>query len=352
MSSFILKTHKSANPSNNLAKLKKECPMPVLLRHLGLGAYAKESCRSPFRTDKNASWGIYEGKEGWRYKDHGTGESGDEIGILANHLNIDERENFSLLLAVYEEINRCCDHELGKETPQSAAKKTNQERPRLEGFSKGTPAQLLSLSDLRIISVDALNTASEAGTLVFGIWHQQEVYCVTDKSGRIHELRRLDGNKFPAVGDLPERKSHAIKHSDKSWPVGLLEAVKKPNIILTEGGPDFLAAYDLIQAEGKQEAWAPISLLSANVLIADDALPQFKDKNVLIIPHADDSHAGMKAATRWMEQLSKAGAKVTIFDTSAAKKATENVVSDLNELVAYRTVQQGEEEEWLKSILS
>lgn len=65
-----------------IEELKKALPLPELLRAMGLGAYAKRSCCSPLRKDRNPSWGIYEDAKGWHWKDHGTGEGGDELDFL------------------------------------------------------------------------------------------------------------------------------------------------------------------------------------------------------------------------------------------------------------------------------
>lgn len=307
--------------------------MPVLMEHIGLGAWAKPSCRSPFRTDKSASWGIFQGDEGWHFKDHGTDESGDEISLLALHLNIDERENYSLLLNIYAAINRYCDPTQVQVKP---IPKDTEERPDKAGLIRGSEEQIQRLNKLRGISVMGLNQASAASTLLFGTWHNHEVFGVSDQANRIREIRRLDGQLFPAAGVLDERKSHAIKHSDKSWPVGVIEASEKSNIILTEGLPDFLAAYDLIHQEGQTAAWAPVGMLSANPAISEEALPHFKGKTVLIFPHADESGVGTQAAIRWQAQLLSIALKVVIFDTSAVKKLTEGAVTDLNEFVVYR----------------
>ena len=56
-----------------LVELKQTCPMPELMDRIGLGEYAKPSCKSPFREDANPSFGIYQAS---------SGETGNEL-----HLN-------------------------------------------------------------------------------------------------------------------------------------------------------------------------------------------------------------------------------------------------------------------------
>src|SRR5215471_3230489 len=86
---------------NDVTTLKRLCPMPILLERLGLGEYAKSSCHSPFRSDRNPSWGIFERDGKWFFKDHATGEAGDEIALLARCKNLDETRDFLQLLRLY-----------------------------------------------------------------------------------------------------------------------------------------------------------------------------------------------------------------------------------------------------------
>ena len=49
-----------------------------------------------------------------------------------------------------------------------------------------------------------------------------------------------------------ERKSHC-RGSGKDWPVGVEESLPYPKIAFVEGAPDFLAVFQFIFAEGKEE---------------------------------------------------------------------------------------------------
>jgi hypothetical protein len=129
---------------------------------------------------------------------------------------------------------------------------------------------------------------------------------VADSSGNLVEVRRLDGQLFEAWEGLSERKSHTIKGSKKSWPVGILEAKDYPMIVMTEGVPDFLAAFQVIMTENAIDRVAPVSMLSASTSICDEALPFFIEKHVRIIPHLDEP--GFNAGEKWAEQLKAAGA--------------------------------------------
>jgi len=157
-----------------------------------------------------------------------------------------------------------------------------------------------------------------------------EAFGLTDKSGEILELRRLDGELFPSGGTLSQRKSHAVKGSNKKWPVGIQEAESYNNLILVEGVPDFLGAFQIIQVEGKAGLFAPVGMLSAGSSIDSQALPLFEGKHVRIVPHVDQ--AGLKAAKSWAESLKLAKAKKVDFIDLSSFNVTGSTCPPLKDL--------------------
>lgn len=200
--------------------------------------------------------------------------------------------------------------------------------PDQTGFSHGTADQHLQLARMMGVSVEAVNWAVERGVLVFGEWHGLQCYGAFDASGRLLELRRLNGLHFPAFGELQERKSHTLKHSLKNWPVGLPEAGQAACVLLVEGLPDFIAAHELILAGQLVQQWAPVAMLSVGYPISPDALPCFNGKGVLICPHNDPGHQGDGAATAWLQQLQTANcAQISLL---APCKLAEVSVGSIN----------------------
>lgn len=216
--------------------------------------------------------------------------------------------------------------------------------PSKDGFRAPTPEELQSILFHRELgSLPGLTWAAQRGVLVVGQWRDWPCYGVTDASGRVLELRRVDNEPFPEMGPLPGRKSHSIKGSEKAWPVGLTEAVDYPTIALVEGIPDFLVAHDVvIWEQGTREhpqdvRCAPVAMLSASPAIHADALPFFKGKHVRIFAHAEA--AGLAGAEKWKRQLLGAGVSDCIlFDFSAYHEpATGTIPNDLDEFVGQRT---------------
>ena len=346
-----------SNHQPSLHQLKQVCPLPVLMEHLGLGTRAKPSSKSPVRTDNNASWGIFESDNGWRFKDHGTGDTGAEIAFLASHLRLDPHENFLLLLGVYwataqKEISgRSPDVQSPSSKPRNSAEEP-MFLPDRTDFGPGTCEQHQQLARLMGVSVEAVDWAVERGVVVFGDWHGLQCYGVCDQSGRMFEIRRLNGLNFPAVGELQSRRSHTVKHSQENWPVGLLEAKRAVNVLLVEGLPDFIAAHEVIVANQVQHLWAPVAMPSAGVAISPDALTGFTGKQVLICFHNDAEHQGGQAALNWRGQLQAANcAQISLLDARTLAELAEGGTKDLNNHSRPTPVRELGWRQWLRNQL-
>jgi|GEM_PF-482552 len=227
--------------------------------------------------------------------------------------------------------------------------------PARDGFHAPTLADLREIMFYREYGLPGLAWAAHRGVLVVGQWREWKCYGVTDASGRVLEVRRVDGEMFPEMGPLRERKAHSIKGSEKAWPVGLPEAADYPAIALVEGLPDFLVAHDVaLWEQGHRAAFdgmvgvdlcagaaampvncAPVAMLSASPAIAADALPFFKGKRVVIFAHAEA--AGLSGAEKWRRQLVESGvAACNLFDFTAWTSNTGGYPDDLDDFMAKR----------------
>ena len=313
--------------------LRVRCPLPALMKRMGYDSQVKKCCKSPFRSDKTPSWGVFKRDGRWLWKDHGTGEGGDEIEFIKAAKKLRDKDSFREALAIWESLangDPVSPEEMALPEPEPRCK------PDASAFGPGTADQLVRLARLRDISQEGLLLARSQGFLIFGTFIHFEVYGVTDASGQVVEVRRLDGASFPAHGDLPERKSHALKGSLKSWPVGISNVGDRSAILLLEGLPDFLAAFEVVHREGALDRVAPVAMLSAGPLISIDALPAFKGRHVRIIPHADAS--GTAATKRWTKQLREVGCSVDVVALAGGVGNSTKPVKDLNDyLPVYRT---------------
>jgi hypothetical protein len=159
-------------------------------------------------------------------------------------------------------------------------------------------------------------------TLRFCHFCNVECWMLGDRSNRCVEARRIDKGKFPSSINLQERKAHTFSgFSDKSWPVGVLppgfeeEWLKKNvlHIVLVEGGPDYLAACQIIAESPKTDFdnVLPVAILGASNDIANDALTHFRERQTTIVAHGDNE--GCDAAERWKGQIISAGGAAQVF---------------------------------------
>ena len=200
-----------------------------------------------------------------------------------------------------------------------------------------TDAEMDALARLRRIPVIAgLKLATAAGQLwyadVFDDGTTHPAWLITDSGRRAAQARRLDGQLWTHI----KSKSKTIKDCDARWPVGVAD-VRTPEIMLTEGGPDFLAAWHFLWAQGRTGRTSPVTMLGASNPIHAEALPLFRDKRVWIFPHIDENQAGEKAAHRWSAQLRTVNADPVAYDFR------RHGVKDLNDLIG--VVQAFEEAE-------
>jgi len=243
--------------------------------------------------------------------------------------------------------------------PVEAEKKTttatlavgHPDRPQLLGIRPFGSKDVETLAALRRIPRGAIQWAAFRNFLFTVTFHGQECYGVKDSSGRLMEIRRLDGKPFPAIPEkkLWERKSHAIRGSNKRWLLGAMEAREFSSLVLVEGIPDFIYAQHLVLREKKRLKVGVVAMLSAMPAIDTSALIYLHGKTIRIIPHLDK--AGLKGADRWKKQLLEAGAKaVDMFDLSGLRRPDGRPVKDLCDLTGF-TTEQLNAEPTLNSIL-
>jgi hypothetical protein len=281
----------------------------ILSRLQGVtGSGRSYQARCPAHEDQNPSLSLGQGDDG-RILLHCFAGCPPEAVVAA--LGLRESDLFS------DSKTRAKTVKKGAVTPQ-----VERPLPDRSGFKPGAMGQLRRLAAMRPFDLAGLCWAQSRGVLVFGSWYGVDCFGVTDQSGRVLELRRLDGRPFPAVGRLREHKSHSVGARDY------------PCIALVEGLPDFLEAHAVAlfgQAShycNQDVCCVPVAMLSASPAIAEDALLHFAGKVVRIYAHAE--RAGLLGADKWQQQLQAAGAKhVDVFDFSPYRKRDGQPVNDL-----------------------
>lgn len=277
---------------STLDQILERWPLRSMLARLNISVPERGKFRSPFRPDNSPSCEIW--KE--TIRDRSSGESYDSIKCFAEAKGLTNAEAIKALAA-----------ELPGREPKPAPIQSKSLTLPAVGYSQ---EQARAVASLRGLGRHGPEMAGAIlGTLVFGKVGGFDCWILTDDAKHIAEARRMDGKPFPAIGTLGERKSHTLKGSCKSWPLGITPPkVSVPPglpVVLVEGGPDYLAACEL--AFYAKREFLPVSMMGAGQNIHADALPLFKGREVTILAHPDDT--GLTAAKKWAGQLMQAGAK-------------------------------------------
>jgi hypothetical protein len=117
-------------------------------------------------------------------------------------------------------------------------------------LSKPSSEDLDAISNLRAISVKALQISVDRGFPYMARLKDERAFSITDKSRRNYLARRLDGKLW----EHTRSKAYTLPGSQAGWPIGIQEAEPFPAVALCEGGPDFLAAFGHALASNAEKA--------------------------------------------------------------------------------------------------
>ena len=303
---------------NSIHEAKKNLTVTQTWKLLGLPGRAVpgSALRSPFREDRHPSFGIFKNDQRW--KDYGTGESGDQIDLIQKLFSCEKREA----------VRRFLDYTgAPMSLPPRKWVETKKEQPKWS-FRLGTLDEIGQVATLRGLSVEAVQAAQDYGLLRFGIHRNEPAWIVTDKTGVNAQARRLDGGNWECQSGGV--KAITLAGSQASWPLGTEEAKEFRTVALVEGGPDLLAAFQAKEAESRSDV-AVVAMLGAANKIPHSALLALQNKRVRVFAHADE--AGQKAGARWASQLKAVGSLVDKLVFPPLRTTNETPIKDLNDLL-------------------
>jgi len=162
--------------------------------------------------------------------------------------------------------------------------------------------------------------------LGFGSLKGYAAWVVYDSSGQNIQARRLSGHLW-----WGKSKSHTMRHSKASLPVGLPESYLAKVVHITEGAPDLIAAHAIIAGMATPEDHGAIGLLGASMHPSKAVFSPLEGKDVVIWAHSD-SH-GTKAAEAWTKTLFGVARSVVVLKAEDILPGHK----DLNDLVASQT---------------
>ena len=261
--------------------------------------------------------------------DRASGESGDALALWMIHYGQDFP---TALRSAGEWLGIAIDprQKRHQSNPQPISPPVKPPLTLPADWTSGTKDDWAELASLRRVSDYAVWSAANHGALLFGTCCGKRSWILTDRRRLIAEARRLDGKVFAAGGGLAERKSHTIKGSTKSWPIGLdLDGLAVENfraVMIVEGGPDYLAALHFV-LDGKGDC-LPIAMLGGGAAMHPDAVAILKGKRIRFYPHRDD--AGAEAVERWIDQIDSERTNCDYWEFEG-KKADGALIKDLND---------------------
>jgi CHC2 zinc finger len=317
-----------ANLRQRIVEAKHRLRIEQLWVHLGLPGEPSQQCKSPFRDDKSPSFSIY--ADGLRWKDFSTGESGDAPDFLAKAKGIDNRQAVAMFLdlAGHQSIAP-----VRFEIPPKKEVVRPERKPDLTRVREASPDEFRQIANSRQLSVEAIEHAHNIGTLrVCPEFRGKPSWVLFDASGRCAECRRIDRQRYTIDG-IPA-KAAALRHSDKTWPVGihLPYGHSGSEIAIAEGGPDYLAFIHFALRFGLKNI-QPVAMLGRGLTISAEALPHFRNRRVRIYPHNDSDGLGYSQAVRLTRQLGENGCGVHIRTLVGLVKTDGKPPKDLNECV-------------------
>lgn len=269
-----------------LEELLARVPIEDIWQALGLPGEPKRSMKSPFRDEKQASFSVF----GGRWKDHGTGEQGDVLDLIAKALNIDLQGASRWLLERFggqpmqpiDRKEKAVSRPVGK--------------PVIPALQFGDYRDVETLQKARRLPMNvSICCLRKRGLLGFLTYENQRCWVWSDSSKRSCQIRTIDGTPLSGA------KSKNVLGSDAAWPVGISDVGDRPIVLLCEGPADCLAVSLAAWAQNRWDEVAPVAMLGASQSTSNDALPLFTGKQVRIFQ--DNDGPGREAARRWAKQL-------------------------------------------------
>ena len=261
-----------------------------------------DSCRPcPFHDDVTPSFSVYRASNDgrWRWKCHAGCGQGDLLDLVVKAENVSKGEALTILR------QNCLSKGLHNGiflTSGAGREPVCPPMPDLD-LTIGTDAEFAALAELRGFTERSLRLASERGLLRFANYMGERCWVITDSTGVAMSCRPLaarewkNGNPGKAM-NVPKTNNNQLLGAD--------HASKHYLVFLTEGGPDLLAAHELVHAYTEVnlhslDAFGAVGFLSTSSTPATSALWKMEDVRIIVFAHSDP--AGLEAAEGWAGQF-------------------------------------------------
>ena len=279
-------------------------------------AKIRKGYRSPLRVDRKPSFSFHNGKSGCvRWKDFGTGESGDLIDLVAKGREITRTEAAKLIaqelnLGLWNEPRPRTNREYSNFKPRT---KTNQDLESIQ-TQAGLAGDYEWLWSEPMLEVGTLFRRSPNG-------HQypHEVWGLIDTQARVGRVRGLD--------EPFSRQTKSLSLSGCKNGLCGISHMHGKSVVVAEGEKDYLA----IAATGIYGS----GVFATSASLLPTHFQALKDKDVVVFAQADEP--GVTGVQRWVTHLPES---TRIFIPDTAGKDWADVLNLLTPAEARETLQQ------------
>lgn len=282
--------------------------------------------KCPRHEDKRASLSVFVSKDGsgLRWKCHAGCGAGDAVDLYATVKGCGRKAAYRILTQTSGEIVDDLTAHIVRRSKEALS--DDSLRPAFMCSHVDVDERISRLSELRKIPLEGVKLAYRRGLLGFGSHEGYAAWVVLDSSGLNIQARRLSGHLW-----WGKSKSHTMRHSKASHPVGLSECELAKVVHLTEGAPDLVAAHAVIASLANPEDHAAVGLLGASMHPSKAKFGPLKGKDVVIWAHSDGP--GAKASAAWTKTL------FGIVRSLVVLSAVDILLGhkDLNDLVSSQT---------------
>lgn len=280
--------------------------------------------RPPDREDKSQCFSIFMAKDGWKFKDHKTGATGDLIDFVELVVKEGRPAAIKRVLEWAGDTASLSGHGATSLSPPppaipSPGKKEasfNADRhARLQAkrrtmwptFNYPSQADILRIASIRKLDTSAVEAIALAGLLRTARDEDgHDVFVLTE--GSFAQARRLDGELFQGG-----HKTQNLRASEGAFVGACLLGTDTQAVILTEGVVGLLETSALVGIAENGWHWTALAAVSSSsrFATAPDVLAKLSGRVVCIVP--DKDQAGADAAASWRDDLRAAGASVELF---------------------------------------
>jgi len=291
---------------------RQRLPLPNLIRQLcpnlsGKSDKQLNSVHSPLRCDKNKSFSIFAGKDGkWRWKDHGTGKSGDEVDFIMELKGLDQKK---AQRRWYELAGLRIKEKSASQQEYKPNEPTDPKKSWKRKLRKPNEMELNEISKRTKLPIEGLRYADILHYLWVTEFHFQPSYAFTDSAFVALELRPLKSRHLKYGNE--KSKTRTAGGFKKTWLIGSRTARNYSHWIFCEGTHDFLAAICLVVHYGIQDDTCVVCM-PGKIAIPEECVGNIQGTDITIMPHLDDG--GLAYANECKELFANKGAVVRIAE--------------------------------------